>query len=37
MSSQKRNDEDMIKTILQNRKKLLNEIDKGLELLREAK
>lgn len=37
MSSQKKVDEDMIKTILKNRKKLLNEIDKGLELLREAK
>lgn len=38
MSSQKKNiDEDMLRTILENRKKLIIEIDKGLELLRGAK
>lgn len=38
MSSQNKNiDESMLETILKNRKKLLNEIDKGLELLEEAK
>lgn len=37
MSSQNKNiDECMFETILKNRKRLINEIDKGLELLKEA-
>lgn len=37
MSSQKNIDENMLKTILKNRKQLLNEIDKGLQLLKGVK
>ncbi len=36
-SPQKNIDKNMLKTILENRKQLLNEIDKGLQLLREVK